>query len=95
MIPTLFFYASLVNDVRTLIANHDLAAAERQVRAAESRGGVTPEVAAAFSWLARGALDAKNVLQRLVGIISVFFGGRRLEWRKNRVRFQGLTAAAE
>jgi thiol-disulfide isomerase/thioredoxin len=63
VIPTLFFYASLVGDVRTLIARHDLAAAERQVRAAESRSGVTPEVAAAFSWLARGALDAKNYNQ--------------------------------
>jgi len=60
LIPALFFYASLVDDVRTLIARHDLAAAERQVRAAESRSGVTPEVAAAFSWLARGALDAKS-----------------------------------
>jgi thiol-disulfide isomerase/thioredoxin len=63
MIPTLFFYASLISDVRTLIASRDLAAAERQVRAAEARSGVTPEVAAAFSWLARGALDAKNYSQ--------------------------------
>jgi thiol-disulfide isomerase/thioredoxin len=63
MIPALLFYASLVNDVRALIEHHDLAAAERQVRAAESRSGVTPEVAAAFSWLARGALDAKNYNQ--------------------------------
>jgi thiol-disulfide isomerase/thioredoxin len=60
MIPALFFYASLVDEVRTLIAHRDLAAADRQVRAAESRSGVTPEVAAAFSWLARGALDAKS-----------------------------------
>jgi thiol-disulfide isomerase/thioredoxin len=60
MIPALLFYTSLVGDVRALIASHDLAAAERQVRAAESRSGVTPEVAAAFSWLARGALEAKR-----------------------------------
>ncbi len=60
VIPALVFYASLVGDVRTLIAHHDLAAADRQVRAAEARSGVTPEVAAAFSWLARGALDAKS-----------------------------------
>jgi thiol-disulfide isomerase/thioredoxin len=60
MLPTLFFYASLVGDVQALIARHDLAEAERQVRAAESRSGVTPEVAAAFSWLARGALNAKS-----------------------------------
>jgi thiol-disulfide isomerase/thioredoxin len=60
LIPVLFFYASLVGDVRALIAQHDLAAAERQVRAAEAHSGVTPEVAAAFSWLARGALEAKR-----------------------------------
>jgi len=60
MIPTLFFYASLVNDVRSLIARNDLAAAERQVRATESRSGATPEIAEAFSWLARGALNAKS-----------------------------------
>jgi thiol-disulfide isomerase/thioredoxin len=60
MIPVLFFYASLVGDVRALIAQHDMAAAERQVRASEARSGVTPEVAAAYSWLARGALDAKS-----------------------------------
>jgi thiol-disulfide isomerase/thioredoxin len=60
MIPVLFFYSSLVGDVRALIAHHDLAAAERQIRTVEAQSGVTPEVAAAFSWLARGALDAKN-----------------------------------
>lgn len=60
MIPVLFYFASLVADVQSLIAHHDLAAAERQVRAVETQGGVTPEVAAAFSWLARGALQAKD-----------------------------------
>jgi thiol-disulfide isomerase/thioredoxin len=60
MLPVLFFYASLVNDVRTLIGHNDLAAAEGRVHAAESQTGVTPDVAAAFSWLARGAFDARN-----------------------------------
>jgi thiol-disulfide isomerase/thioredoxin len=60
MIPFLFFYSALVGDVRALIAHHDLAAADRQVRAAEAQSGVTPEVAAAFSWLARGALEARS-----------------------------------
>jgi thiol-disulfide isomerase/thioredoxin len=60
MIPVLFFYASLVGDVRTLIAHNDLAAAEQKVRAAEAQTGLTPEVATAFSWLARGALEAKS-----------------------------------
>jgi thiol-disulfide isomerase/thioredoxin len=60
MIPVLFYYATLVADVQALIAHHDLAAAERQVRMVEAQSGVTPEVAAAFSWLARGALQAKD-----------------------------------
>jgi len=60
MIPILFFYASLVDDVRATIAHNDLAAAERQVRGAQLATGLTPEVAAAFSWLARGALGARN-----------------------------------
>jgi thiol-disulfide isomerase/thioredoxin len=60
MLPVLFFYASLVGDVRALIGHNDLAAGEARVRAAEAQSGVTPEVATAFSWLARGALDAKS-----------------------------------
>lgn len=60
MLPVLFFYASLVNDVRVLIGHNDVAAAEGRVRAAETQTGVTPEVAAAYSWLARGALDARS-----------------------------------
>jgi thiol-disulfide isomerase/thioredoxin len=59
MLVALFFYASLVNDVRALIANNNLAAADRETRAAAARSA-TPEVAAAFSWLARGAFDARN-----------------------------------
>src|SRR5438477_6872170 len=61
MAPVLFFFfASLVNDVRELIARHDLAAAERAVHAYQSQNGATPELAAAVSWMARGALDAKD-----------------------------------
>src|SRR5262249_12727070 len=56
----LFFFASLVNDVREQIARHDLAAAEQSVRAYQSQKGATPELAAAVSWMARGALDAKD-----------------------------------
>jgi thiol-disulfide isomerase/thioredoxin len=48
----------LVNNVRALIGLHNLAAADQQARAYQSRIGVTPELAAALSWLARGALDA-------------------------------------
>jgi thiol-disulfide isomerase/thioredoxin len=54
-------YLSLVNDVRGLIARHDLAAAEQAVRAAQMRGGNASEVAASISWLARGAFDARQL----------------------------------
>jgi thiol-disulfide isomerase/thioredoxin len=57
----LLLYLSLVNDVRTLIARHDLAAAEQAVRAAQLRGGNASEVAASISWLARGAMEARQL----------------------------------
>jgi thiol-disulfide isomerase/thioredoxin len=60
MVPALFFFASLVNDVRGLIDRHDFAGAERAVRAYRDRAGATSELAAALSWLARSALDAKR-----------------------------------
>jgi hypothetical protein len=60
MVPALFLFASLVNDVRGLIAGHDFAGAERTVRAYRAQTGGTSELAAALSWLARGALDAKR-----------------------------------
>jgi thiol-disulfide isomerase/thioredoxin len=54
----LLFFFSLVNDVRVLIAQHNLVAAEQAVRQFQQGAGGTPEVAASYSWLARGALDA-------------------------------------
>jgi thiol-disulfide isomerase/thioredoxin len=51
---------SLLDDAHTLVTHHDLPAAERLVRAAQSKQGATSEVAAAISWLARGALDARQ-----------------------------------
>lgn len=59
MLPALLLYASLINNVRDLIAHNDIPAAERQVRAYQQQIGATPELADALSWLARGALDAK------------------------------------
>jgi thiol-disulfide isomerase/thioredoxin len=59
MVAVLLLYASLVNDVRSMLAQHDLAAADRAVRASQAQSGATPETAAALSWLARGELDAK------------------------------------
>src|SRR5271157_775328 len=64
MVAALFFlFASLVNDVRGLIARHDFAGAEREVRTYQAQTGASSEMAAALSWLARGALDAKRVDQ--------------------------------
>src|ERR1019366_8312903 len=60
MVPAFFLFASVVNDVRTLVAAHDFAAADREVRDYQARQGATPELAAALSWLARGSLEAKQ-----------------------------------
>jgi len=60
MLPVLFLYGSLINNVRELIANHNPAAAEQQVRAYQAQNGATAECANALSWLARGALDARK-----------------------------------
>ena len=60
MVPALFLYASLVNDVRALIDRNDLAAADRQIRAYQMQAGATPDLALAESWMARGELNGKN-----------------------------------
>src|SRR5579863_6261999 len=60
MVPAMFLFASLVNDVRSLIAQHNLAAADQQIQVYQKRAGTTPELAAAVSWMARGALDGRN-----------------------------------
>ncbi len=54
----LLLFVSLVNNVRALVAHQDLAAAESAVRSSQQQVGNTPELAAAVSWLARGALAA-------------------------------------
>jgi thiol-disulfide isomerase/thioredoxin len=61
MVPALFLYLTLVDNVRILIANHDLAAADRAVQAYRKQSGATTEYAAALSWLARGALDTRQL----------------------------------
>src|ERR1017187_5988696 len=60
MVPALFLFASVINDVRALIAAHDFAAADHAVRAYQAQQGATPELATALSWLARGSLDARQ-----------------------------------
>jgi len=57
-IGALLAVASLVDDVRTLAARQDFAAAERAARAYQAQNGATAELAAALSWLARGELAA-------------------------------------
>lgn len=53
--------ASLVGEVRAAIGRGDLAAAERLVERHRQANGETPEVAAAVSWLGRGAFQAKEL----------------------------------
>jgi thiol-disulfide isomerase/thioredoxin len=60
MVPALFVVVSLVNDVRGLISRHDFGGAEREVQTYRAQTGATSELAAALSWLARGALDARR-----------------------------------
>jgi thiol-disulfide isomerase/thioredoxin len=60
VLPALVLYASLVNDVRALIARNDLAAAEAATRAYRTQAGATPELAAAVSWLARASLASRQ-----------------------------------
>src|ERR1035438_2221598 len=60
MVPAFFLFASVVNDVRTLVAAHDFAAADREVRPYQARRAPPPELAAALAWLARGSLEAKQ-----------------------------------
>jgi len=52
---------SIVNAVRLRIAQHDLAGAESLLRAYQAQAGPQPQVAAAYSWLARAFLDAKSL----------------------------------
>jgi thiol-disulfide isomerase/thioredoxin len=63
MLPGLLFFLSVVNDVRELIARHDLASAQAAVRATQKQSGATPELAAAISWVARGELEAGQIPQ--------------------------------
>jgi thiol-disulfide isomerase/thioredoxin len=56
-------WASLVNDVQALVAGGNLTVADRLVRATQVRQGSTSEVAAALSWLARGALSMRQIAQ--------------------------------
>jgi thiol-disulfide isomerase/thioredoxin len=57
MFPALLLFASLVNDVRALIARHDIAAAEQAVRAYPAQSS---DRAAALSWIARAYVEERR-----------------------------------
>ena len=61
MLPGLLFFLSLVNEVRTSLARHDLASAQAAAKAYQAQAGATPELAAALSWIARGELEARQL----------------------------------
>src|SRR5690242_6654000 len=52
---------SIVNAVRARLVQHDLAGAESLARAWQAKAGPQPQLAAAYSWLARAALGAKSL----------------------------------
>jgi thiol-disulfide isomerase/thioredoxin len=53
-------WAGIVEDVRIALAQNSFSAAEGDLKAYQSRNGVTPEYVEAYSWLARAALSARN-----------------------------------
>src|SRR5271166_4123892 len=55
--------AGLVNEVRESVARGDLPRASETIRAFRASRGATPEVVEALSWLARGELAQKNLVQ--------------------------------
>lgn len=55
--------AGIVDDVRAALANNDFAAAARLADAYQRQRGANSELAAALSWIARGALAARYLDQ--------------------------------
>jgi len=55
--------ASLVTDVQALVAARQLPLAVSEVRAIQAKSGGSPELAAAISWLGRGALGENQTAQ--------------------------------
>ena len=52
--------ADIVADVRSAVAQNNLSRATAYLRSYRARSGVTPEMLAALSWMARGALGQRN-----------------------------------
>lgn len=85
MVPALFLLASLVNDVQSLVASHNLAAADQEIHGYQQRFGSTPELAAAVSFVARGALgsgaydQADRYASQTRQLCDALLMGRRLD----------------
>jgi thiol-disulfide isomerase/thioredoxin len=52
--------AGIVEDVRGALAQNSFSAAEAELKAYQSRNGVTPEYIEAYSWMARAALSDRD-----------------------------------
>src|SRR5580692_7852507 len=55
--------ATLIDGVRESIARNDLPRASEMIRSYRATKGVTPEAVEALSWMARGELAQKNLVQ--------------------------------
>jgi thiol-disulfide isomerase/thioredoxin len=53
-------WAGIVEDVRGTLAQNNFTAAETELKAYQASHGSTPEYIEAYSWLARGALNARE-----------------------------------
>ena len=54
-------WANVIADVRSAIARNNLASGEAAIQRYRAANGVTPEMLEALSWMARGALAAKQL----------------------------------
>jgi thiol-disulfide isomerase/thioredoxin len=53
-------WAGIVEDVRTALAQNNFSAADAYLNSYRSKNGVTPEYIEAYSWMGRGALNARE-----------------------------------
>jgi thiol-disulfide isomerase/thioredoxin len=53
-------WAGIVEDIRSALAQNNFTAAEAELKAYQASHGSTPEYIEAYSWLARGALNARE-----------------------------------
>jgi thiol-disulfide isomerase/thioredoxin len=53
-------HAGIVEDVRTALAQNNFTAADSDLNSYRAKNGVTPEYLEAYSWMGRGALEARQ-----------------------------------